>query len=243
MYDMPPPSPWFVTPSGVEITGFQASGDEALHWWRHLRHAYPQSGLWPLLMETDTPEYLADSYTHATVAESLAEAHTLDGAVLMAEEGARELAGCSPAHAAVLRAELAGDGEWPAPPEQPGFGLPYGWDGRPEEVTVALVPVTAPWLVPVILHYGGWNKYPTPAEHAAIIRYWHDRYGAEPVAWTGTTVEYAVARPPTTRSAAVALAWEYRLHNDGEHDLYRAETLTDLAAGLLGAPVWRMWWD
>lgn len=240
---MPPTSPWFVTPSGAEVTGFPAAGDEALRWWRQLRRAYPQTGLWPLLMESDTPEYLADTYTYATVAESLAQARALDGAVLLAEEGERTLAGCSPEHAAELRAELAGRGRWPDQPEQPGFGLPYGWDGHPEEVTVALVPVTAPWLIPVTLHYGGWNKYPTPGEHAAIIRHWNNRYGAEPVAWTGTTIEYAVARPPATRAAAVALAWEYRLYNDGEYDLYRAETLTGLAAGLLGAPVWRMWWD
>jgi hypothetical protein len=44
-------------------------------------------------------------------------------------------------------------------------------------------------------------------------------------------------------SRPLALAWKYRQYNDGEYDLYRADTLTDLAAGLLNAPVWRMWWD
>jgi hypothetical protein len=240
--DLPAAEPLFVTPSGVEITGFRSAGDAALRRWERLRQAYPECGLWPLVMEADTPDYLAEPYAYATVAESLARAHTLDGAEVLAEDGERELRGYPADYAATIRAELAGAGVWPDEPERPGFGLPSSW-GRPEEVMVVLVPVAAPWLVPVTLHYGGWNKYPAPAEHAAIMRYWHQRYGAEPVVWTGTTLQYAVARPPTVRSDALALAWEYRLYNDGEYDLYRADCLTDLAAGLLDAPVWRMWWD
>jgi hypothetical protein len=242
VFDVPATEPLFGTPTGAEVIGFQSAGDEALRWSERLREAYAESGLWPLLMEADTPEYLANSYTYATVAESLAQAHALDGAELLAEDGERELRRYPADYAATIRAELAGAGEWPEEPERPGFGLPYSW-GQPEKVTVALVPAAAPWLVPVTLHYGGWNKYPAPAEHAAIMRYWHQRYGAEPVVWTGTTVQYAVARPPTSRPDALALAWEYRLYNDGEYDLYRADSLTDLAAGLLNAPVWRMWWD
>ena len=241
MFDTPPAHPLLTTPSGAAVTGFTAVGDEALTWWKRLRQAYPETGLWPLLMEYDTPEYLADSYRESTVAESLARAHTLDGAAVLAEAGDRDLRSAAPDRAAAGRGQPAGD--WPAQPEQPGFGLPYGWGGQPVEVTVALVPADEPWLVPVVLHYGGWNRYPAPAEHAAIMRYWQGRCGAEPVGLTGTTIEYAVARPPATRADALALAREYRQYNDGAPDLYRAETLTELAAGLRNAPVWRVWWD
>ncbi|MBB4741565.1 hypothetical protein BJY16_005024 [Actinoplanes octamycinicus] len=243
MIDLPPTVTLFTTPGGVEVAGFPAAGDEALRWWERLRAAYPASGRWPLLIEDDTPEYLEDSFTYASVAESLEQARTLDGAALLAADGERELAGLPADLAVAVRRELAGEGTWPAEPERPGFGLPFFRSGQPAQVTVALVPVAEPWLIPVTLHYGGWNKYPAPGEHAAIMRYWQQRYGAEPVVLTGTTVEYAVARPPLTRPDALALAWEYRLYNDGEYDLYRAETLTDLAGGLLGNPVWRMWWD
>ncbi|BCJ47166.1 hypothetical protein GCM10010168_72450 [Actinoplanes ianthinogenes] len=224
MIDLPPTVPLFTTPSGVEVVGFPAAGDDALRWWERLRAEYPASGLWPLLMEEDTPEYLADSYTYATVDESLAQAYALDGSKLLVPD-------------------FVDEGEWPSEPERPGFGLPYFRSGQPAQVTVALVPAAEPWLVPVVLHYGGWNKYPSPGEHAAIMRYWQERYGAELVVLTGTTVEYAVARPPLTRPDALALAGRYRAYNDGEYDLYGAEHLTDLAAGLLGAQVWRMWWD
>jgi hypothetical protein len=65
------------------------------------------------------------------------------------------------------------------------------------------------------LHCGGWNEYPTPAEHAAILRTWESRYGAELVVLTGATAEFAVARPPRTKAEALVLAWEYFVYNDG----------------------------
>lgn len=240
---MPPTRPLFITPSKIEVFGFPAAGDDALRWSERLRRAHRETGLWPLLMDDEAPEYLTDSYADATVTWSPADADQIDGAAVLAERGVRSLSSGSPEYAAVLRAELAGQGAWPAEPERRGFGLPYGWNDEPNEVTVALVPAAEPWLVPVTLQYGSWNDYPDPAEHAAIMRYWHGRYGAEPVVWTGTTVEYAVARPPSTRADAIALAWEYRQYNDGEYDNYYADSLTDLAASLLNAPVWRMWWD
>jgi uncharacterized protein DUF4253 len=242
MPETPPTQLLFVTPSGVEVVGFRAEGDAALQWWERLRLAHPQSGLWPLLMDDETPEQLTESYTDSTRIWSPADARALDGAAVLNEWGERYLRTSSPEYVATLRAELAGAGVWPEEPEQRGFGLPYDWNGQQLEVTVALVPAVASWLVPVTLQYDDfWD--PDPAEHAAIMRYWNGRYGAEPVVWTGTTLEYAVSRPPTTRPDALALAWEYRQYNDGEYDYYRADTLTDLAASLLNAPVWCMWWD
>ncbi|MEU8664999.1 DUF4253 domain-containing protein [Actinoplanes philippinensis] len=194
-------------------------------------------------MDDDAPGYLEDPYTYATVEESSAQAWALDGAAVLAGSGGRSPARHDQAYAAEIRAELAGGGEWPDDPKRPGLGLAYDGNGRPLPITVALVPAAEPWLVPVTLHYGGWNGYPDPGEHAAIMRHLLDEYGAEPVFWSGPTLDYLVARPPTTRPEALALACKYRRYNDGEYDFYRAETLTDLAAALLNNPVWRMWWD
>jgi hypothetical protein len=242
MIDMPPARPLFVTPSGAEVAGFQAEGDEAMRWWERLRSAHPETGLWPLLMDADTPESLSEAYADATMSWSAADADALDGAAILAAWGERYLQGSSPGYAATTRAELAGEGVWRDRSEYRGFFLPHGWDVEQLEVTVALVPAAASWLVPVTLQHSVlWM--PDPAENSAIMRYWHGRYGAEPVVWTDTTIEYAVARPPTTRPEALALAWEYRQYNDGEFDNYFADTLTELAAALMNAPVWRMWWD
>ncbi|GIE77064.1 hypothetical protein Aph02nite_30140 [Actinoplanes philippinensis] len=306
LFAMPATERLAVTPSGAEVTGFTVGSDTALDWWHRLRAAYPETGLWPLLIDDDAPGYLEDPYTHATVEESLTQAYALDGAAILAgsdgpsptchdqvsaaeiptepadrpsparhdqssaaeiptEPADRPSPTChdrasaaeiptepadrpSPARhdqssAAEIPTEPADDGEWPGDPERPGLWLPYDGNGRPLPITVALVPAAEPWLVPVTLHYGGWNGYPDPGEHAAIMRHFLDEYGAEPVFWSGANLDYLVARPPTTRPEAVALAWKYRRYNDGEYDFYRAETLTGLAAALLNNPVWRMWWD
>ncbi|SNT06614.1 hypothetical protein SAMN06264365_13632 [Actinoplanes regularis] len=114
---MPATEPLSVTPSGAEVVAFRSEGDAALQWRERLRRTYPASGLWPLLMETDAPEYLADPYTHATAAEPLAAAYTLDGAVILAEDGERDLHRCPPDYAAEIRSELAGG-------TGPGLGIP-----------------------------------------------------------------------------------------------------------------------
>lgn len=115
--------------------------------------------------------------------------------------------------------------------------------GDTREVLVALMPAQASWEIPAVIGYGGWNDYPTPEDHVAILRYWNHRYGAELVAMTGKTVELTVRRPPRTRPEALALAWEYFVYNDGYYDYYGAEDITQLAAGLLGADTWIAWWD
>ena len=63
------------------------------------------------------------------------------------------------------------------------------------------------------------------SRHHRLDRHQADELLAAPAA------RYAVARPPATPPDALALAWEYRQYNDGEFDYYRADTLTELAAG------------
>ena len=48
-----------------------------------------------------------------------------------------------------------------------------------DRVVIGLVPTTLPWEALAHLRLGGWNECPTPAEHVAILKWWHERYGAE----------------------------------------------------------------
>ncbi|MBU2665948.1 DUF4253 domain-containing protein [Actinoplanes bogorensis] len=226
------------TPAGRPVLGFTASGDEAVEWWQRLRDAHPGTGLWPVLMDDEAPEYLVDAYAYEDLDTSLARVPALDGAALLAGSQAAKLKIYGPELTAEITAALQGAGDWPDEPERRGSGF-FG----DEPALVALVPATDGWMVPAVLHYGGWNDFPIPAEHAAILRYWHERFGAELVSLTGTTAEFAVARPPATRLEAAAFAWEYMAYNDGAYDFYFADTLTELAGSLQDAPVWRMWWD
>jgi hypothetical protein len=121
--------------------------------------------------------------------------------------------------------------------------LPFSHDGGPLPVIVGLVPAAASWHVPAVLNHQRGNGYPQPAEHAAILRYWHDRHGADLVSLTRTFAEFSVGVPPRTRTGALALAWEFMAYNDGYYDLYGADNLTDQAAGLINTTVWLAWWD
>ncbi|MET7424991.1 DUF4253 domain-containing protein [Dactylosporangium sp. NPDC005555] len=217
------------TAAGVPVWGFPA-GDDGLLWWLRLRAQHAGTGLWPLLMPAAAPEELHPC--------PLDEAGLrFDGAALLADRIASRLR-IYGAHADTVRAELRGEGEWRARPEPPGFEVAHY-----DEVVVALVPAAAPWQVPLVLRHGGWNGYPSPAEHAAILRYFHARYGAELVAMTTDSAEFTVRHPPLDRPAALRLAMEYTVYNDGAYDNYFADTLTDLAVSLGGEPVWRVWWD
>ncbi|MCY1138899.1 DUF4253 domain-containing protein [Actinoplanes sp. Pm04-4] len=264
---LPPHTPLLTTATGAQVLAFEAPAAQALTWWRRLRDAHPTTGYWPVLLDADAPEYFADAYEYESPADAHARLKTLDGATLLADRWAAKLAIYGPELTAEINTDLNQERPWPTAPERRGSefadsdysagpeALPsdahdantsteaIAGSGSDDTVTVALVPAPAGWMVPVVLHYGGWNDYPDPAEHAAILRYWHDRYGADLVSMTGTTTEFAVARPPRTHPDALRLSWEYRAYNDGYFDFYFADNLTDLAASLLEAPVWRCWWD
>lgn len=225
------------TPLGLPVWGFPARGDDALLWWRMLRAQHAGTGLWPLVMTPDTPGELT-LCRHRTPEQEAAR--VVDGAALLAQWGESRLARYDAAYAETLRGELRGEGDWREREEPPSFGVAAGDAG---DVVIALIPTPSPWQIPLVLHVGGWNECPAPAEHAAILRHFHARYGAELVAMTDTTAEFAVAHPPRDRAGAIELAWQYRMYNDGEYDYYFADTLTDLAVSLSGADVWRVWWD
>jgi hypothetical protein len=57
-------------------------------------------------------------------------------------------------------------------------------------------------------------------------------------------LEVRVARPPTDRVGALALAWEHFVYcPDRVYQGTRTGTLDELAAELLNAPVRYFWWD
>jgi hypothetical protein len=115
--------------------------------------------------------------------------------------------------------------------------------GRPlPEVLLAVIPVAAAWMVPCHLQFGGWNDCPPPEVHAALLRYWGGRHGAQLVSMAGDVVELMVSRPPTTREAALALAREQYLYCTDIVD-QGVGSIEALAATLLGGSVWYFWWD
>lgn len=108
-------------------------------------------------------------------------------------------------------------------------------------VLIGLVPTTEGWQVPAFLRYGG-GDCPMPAKHVSVLRYWHERWGAELVGLSGAVMELWVTRPPATRQEAFALARE-QCAFCSDIVLQGTETLEVLAATLLHGRSWYFWWD
>lgn len=109
-------------------------------------------------------------------------------------------------------------------------------------ISIALVPATQTWQVPIFMWFGGFNECPWPARHATLLRDWQARFGAELIALTTDTLELAVSRPPTTRVDALALAREQYAYCTDIVD-QGTQTVGRLAASVLDAPYWFFWWD
>jgi hypothetical protein len=137
------------------------------------------------------------------------------------------------------------EGEWPAGEVVPCYltshtdivsNIPKPW------VFVAKIPTIRPWEIPAYLKFGGWNDCPAPEAQVSLLKYWTEKYGIEVFAITGDVMECVVARPPTTREAALALAREQFLFcSDIVHQ--GTQTIATLAATLEDADAWYFWWD
>ena len=75
-----------------------------------------------------------------------------------------------------------------------------------EMIPMLLLPTQVSWNTLAYLHfYGAINS----AEEIAILKYWHDRYGAELIAHYGTMLHFFVNRKPQTLMEAFELASEH----------------------------------
>jgi hypothetical protein len=109
-------------------------------------------------------------------------------------------------------------------------------------VNIVVIPAAEAWMVPCYLGIGGWNECPNAEEHAAIFKYWGEKYGATVACITSDVIEMTVARPPATKEEALALAREQYIYCPDIVD-QGTESVAALAAGLLNSRVWFFWWD
>lgn len=115
--------------------------------------------------------------------------------------------------------------------------------GSPKpEVYIALVPVEKSWMIPAFLKTGSWNDCPNPEEHAAIFKYWDEKYGISVAGITADVIELEVRNPPATKKQALQLAEEQFIYCPDI--VYQGtETIAALASTLLHGKIWFFWWD
>jgi hypothetical protein len=136
-------------------------------------------------------------------------------------------------------------GEWPAKADRNDSLLAHVEirNNRPKpRVYIARFPTTKSWEVFAHLRYGNWNACPDAHEHVAVVRSWHERFGAEVVAITRDTVELEIARTPRDRKQAVEVAWEQYWYCNDIVD-QGVESIHRLAANLMVSRYWFFWWD
>ena len=230
---------------GRAVVGFATHGDLAVNWWRKLRPLAQQTECWPVVLGPDEMlaqwRVLLPDYQHLATADILAASEQIAMPDWFRQRYEGEIDGD-----AAYEAGLHGD--WPNAAPTGKFLVPFDSTGAPHErVWFALIPGSTGWTVPSVLRFGPWNVCPSPAEHVAVLRYWHAHYGAEVVTMSGAVLEATVQRPPRDQSAALQLASEQFaycpdivLQSTG---LQYAGTLEGLGATLLGGSTWYFWWD
>lgn len=117
-------------------------------------------------------------------------------------------------------------------------------DGMLAEDTLLLeIPVKNPWEIAAYLPMGGWNEYPGPEDMISICKYWYEKYGAVPAAFTQDVMEFYVPFGLNGVDSMEAAKEHYAFCTDRVDQGTRTYKLSELAAGLAGSDVWYFWWD
>lgn len=109
-------------------------------------------------------------------------------------------------------------------------------------VYIGLVEIEKPWMLPAAVKFGGWNDCPKDKVHCAVLRYWLEKYNAEPVTLTRDVIECWVEKPPQTKEDAIELAWQQYYYCTDIVEQGCGEVM-ELAGSLKNAASWFFWWD
>lgn len=209
-------------------------GERAITQWRTLRRVFDRTGLWPVLI-TPTVWHRIGPDNGALEDAALLSA-PLDGAGWLADEARRREAEdeFTPPRAAI--ADEPADGmswwnEWAA-----FMGPDHEYD------TVALVSSPAPWYVPGLLQWSGAANYDVagPA-HAAVLRRWFGRWGAELVSLEDESMTLRVEHPPAAGPDALQAAFEMYLYCPDSVE--QGADSVDALARMTNRRLWYLWWD
>lgn len=110
-------------------------------------------------------------------------------------------------------------------------------------VDIVLIPTIEPWQIFAILPFGGWNDCPFDHEHAAIWKWWGEKYKTYPVAIKKyATIEAFCKKPIETKEEALKLSIETFKYC--EDIVYQGSRSVDvLASERIHSTTWFFWWD
>jgi hypothetical protein len=110
-------------------------------------------------------------------------------------------------------------------------------------VYIAFVPTTQTYESAAYLQFGSFNNCPSPEVHVAIHKYWNEKYGFKPIAFSRDLIEGVVPKGSVvTEEEAMNLAFEMYLYCNDIVD-QGTMTLEKLAESLIALRQWFFWWD
>jgi len=223
----------------TEMLVLRADGGDVLHLWTELRAIVHLTRLWPVIIGTkddvdDLKERLSPGYFDEVVTTEsiLNAAASISPSQWFADR---------PGNNSYYEIE---EGTWTDNALTNNVFI-INIDtllGKPlDEVYMILVPTTEPWEVPAYLRFGWGNENPSPEEHVAVLKHWHDQYGAEVVSLKYAFLELRVTRPPDDRKRSMELAQEQFIYcPDNAHEL---GDISALGSHLYRSRAWNFWWD
>ena len=241
LVDVPLPAGLLISPDGDDtqppvIWISQQPVDHIDETWRSLARSFPETGLWPLIMELeDTPEGMAEMFmetgggkgdARAVLgrwwSESLGFEDEFDKATY-APLG-RRFPGLAPATARDRTADIE--------------SLVSGLTGH-----LGLVAVRRPADVLGATSWLGAANYDAdPADQSTVLRSWEDRFDAYVVGLGWATLVVAVGNPPRDRNAATGIAAEH-LAFCPDNIWQGVGTVNEYLDELVKEPLWHFWWD
>ncbi len=205
--------------------------------WRRLVAAFPQTGLWPVILE---PLMVDDSGRPWDSGElgpsSVADIDAFDAREVLAS------------HWSSMVDIYGEDGMQPFGSTFPELatgtssctGSIDDFDPDTGSIRIGLVAVTRPAdAVAAIGWSGPANEYQEIASISAVLRTWEDRFGAYVVVIGFDTLELAVERPDVAKDQRTALAAEWIAFDP---TLVEFASPAEIANGV-DASAWQFWWD
>ncbi|GAA3035096.1 hypothetical protein GCM10020229_53160 [Kitasatospora albolonga] len=209
-----------VTDAGLTLHGLLLERQDADRAWRHFLDRHPETGWYPFL-RGGGPRLLRRHPAPDRVRQHLEYAERGDAGALL--ESYVALAAAEPI-------ELP----WPPVERPPHSRVP----DRP--LWLLLAPAAAGHELPILLDplvtgFTDFDDWSIPAHaHAAVLRDWHRRFGAEVHYAAGSTLELEVARPPADRTAALRAAHELQAY---------CPDVDQECEGTVTGRRWALWWD
>ncbi len=220
------------------LLGFGVAPEDAISTWERLRAITEKTGFYPVVVRDKYGE-MNDMFTEPSVESPemiLSKASTLN-----VQDWLRG-----------LKTKFEHEGsehQWPRNRGQsaPGvttFHVPIADSPKDPAagVWLMLLPTRHGYEAPAYLSFGGWNECPDPEIQVAVLKSWHERFGADLVTMGADILELRVAKPPKTDDGCLAIAEEHYLYcNDIVTQGH--QSIDALASSLDKSTVWFFWWD